>query len=268
MKAYILLLVHILFGINLLAQEVEVTEIDNNPPDTTHIVIGKKRITITSNDSVDVEIKDEKRKSEAHWAGIEMGFNMLTNASMGTSFPNNPYWENDPARSLSWNWNIFEHKFQIVHEYVGITTGLGISFQQFALKNNYRIYDTPDSVYAQIDTVYRYDKNKLKATYLTVPLLLEFNTNIDADRSFYLAAGVIGSVRIGSKTKYVGEADGNEFKRKDKGTYGLSAFRVDGTVRLGYANWGVFANYSLIPLFETSKTTEVYPLTFGLSYNF
>ena len=246
------------------AQEIK----EDQPSDTTRLTFGKKEVIIVGSDSVEVDIIDKKRKSEAHWAGLELGFNVLTNASGSTDFPNHPYWENDPAKSLSWNWNLMEHKFQIVREYVGITTGLGISFQQFALQNNYRVYDSPDSVYAVMDTVMNYTKNKLKATYLTVPLLLEFNTNIDSDRSFYLAAGVIGGVRIGSKTKYEGKFEGNEFERKDKGTYGLSPFRVDATVRLGYSDWGVFANYALIPLFETDKTTEVRPITFGLSYNF
>jgi len=59
-----------------------------------------------------------------------------------------------------------------------------------------------------------------------------------------------------------------EFQEKLKGTYGLNSFKLDGTVRLGYGSWGAFASYSLLPLFDTAKTTEVYPLTFGLSLNF
>jgi hypothetical protein len=43
---------------------------------------------------------------------------------------------------------------------------------------------------------------------------------------------------------------------------------LDAAMRMGYGNWGAFATYSLLPLFETSKTTEVFPLTFGLSINF
>jgi hypothetical protein len=37
---------------------------------------------------------------------------------------------------------------------------------------------------------------------------------------------------------------------------------------MGYGSWGAFASYSLMPLFDAGKTTEVYPLTFGLSLNF
>jgi len=39
-------------------------------------------------------------------------------------------------------------------------------------------------------------------------------------------------------------------------------------VRMGYGQWGAFANYSLIPLFDTKKTAEAQALTFGLTLNF
>ncbi len=250
--------------LNANAQEKE----NDQTQDTTRLTFGKKEVVIYSKDSIDIDIEDKERKSEAHWAGLELGFNILTNASNGSNFPNHPFWENDVAKSLTWNWNIAEHKFNIAKEYFGVTTGLGFSFQQYAIKNNFRLYDNVDSVYAIQDTVTKFTKNKLKVAYLTVPLLLEFNTNIDSDKSFYFATGIIGGVRIGSKTKIEGEENGKEFQRKVKSTYGLNAFRADATVRLGYGDWGFFANYPLVSLFEKDKTVEVNPITFGLTLNF
>ncbi|MNR25751.1 hypothetical protein D3C85_1429170 [compost metagenome] len=118
------------------------------------------------------------------------------------------------------------------------------------------------------DTVNDYRKNKLRAVYLTVPLMLEFCSNGKSDKGFYLAAGVIGGVRIGSSTKQVIEEDKSKEKTKTRGVYGLNAFRLDAAVKLGYKDIGVFANYSLLPLFDTDKTVGVYPLTFGLTVNF
>ncbi len=261
-------------------QEVEQEEVtvQTTPPDTTRIKIGKREVIIVGDEvKVDDDFEDEfeseddepkKEKSEAHWAGLDFGFSILMNNSMGTDFPNNPYWQNDAAKSQTWNLNILEHKFKIVHEYVGLTTGLGFNFNSYALKDNYLLYHDADTVFASIDTVFNYSKNKLKATYLTVPLLLEFNTNADPSKSFYLAAGVVGGVRIASKVKRKGEYDGKEFVQKDKGTYGLSSFKLDALARLGYGDWGCFASYSLLPMFDKGKTVEIYPLTFGLSYNF
>ncbi len=236
--------------------------------DTTRINLKNKEIIIIELGDDTLSCKPKKYKSEAHWAGVDFGVSMLMNSSFQTDFPNDPHWENDAAKSTVWNLNIAEYKFQVAKHYFGITTGLGFNFTSVAFKNNYVLVDSPDSLYAYMDTVNNFTKNKLKAAYLTVPLLLEFNTNADADKSFYLAAGVVGGLRLTSKTKRKGEINGNKFTNKDKGTYSLNPFKLDAAVRLGYGDFGVFANYSLLPLFDTGKTSEVYPLTFGLSLNF
>jgi hypothetical protein len=124
-------------------------------------------------------------------------------------------------------------------------------------------------LFGTYDSLVEYDKNKLTGIYVTAPLMFEFCTNNDGDdNGFYLAAGVIGGVRIGSNTKFLIEEENDELRGKSKGTYGLNAFRADATVRLGYRGVGLFANYGLIPLFDTDKTVAVHPLTFGMSFNF
>jgi hypothetical protein len=251
---------------------------EKSGPDTTRVNMGKVEIIVVDHSKKTIEVaidtidaapdENEKKKFEAHWAGLDMGFNVMMNSSMGTSFDNNKYWENDPARSMTWNLNVLEHKFPIYKEYIGITTGLGFSFTQLAFKDNYILNSTTDTLFATIDTTMNYSKNKLRGNYLTVPLLIEFTTNKNADKSFYLAAGVVGGVRLSSKIKRTGEFGGKEFKEENKGVYGLNSFKLDGTVRMGYGMFGAFASYSLLPLFDTDKTVEVYPLTFGLTMNF
>lgn len=178
--------------------------------DTTRVTLKNIEIILIDHsndvsdeiDTIDAAPNEiEKNKYEAHWAGIDMGFSMMTNGQFKTSFDNNPYWKNDPARSMTWNLNVLEHKFGITHEYFGITTGLGFSFTQVAFRDNYVLNSTPDTLFASIDSVVDYSKNKLKAAYLTVPLLLEFCTNKNSDKSFYFAAGVVAGVRIASKIK-------------------------------------------------------------------
>lgn len=274
MKRLTLLSLAVITSFGTFAQEEETKKADTtriNLGDTEIIIVDKKgkkddedmEFNIEEEDPVEKEIK-----RNAHWAGVDFGFNVMLNDQMDSKFPNNPYWQNDAARSQTWNLNILEHKFRIAQNYFGVTTGLGFSFTSVAFKNNYILQTDADTLFAVTDSIIDYSKNKLKASYLTVPLLLEFNSSNDPDKAFYLAAGVVGGVRLGSKVKRIGEIDGREFKEKVKGTYGLNSFKLDAAVRMGYADWGVFANYSLLPLFDTNKTVEVYPLTFGLSYNF
>jgi hypothetical protein len=238
-------------------------------PDTTSIKLNKGKILIVrgdgKSDTIDAApTKWELKHVEAHWAGIEFGPTVLMNNAMGTSFPNDKQWENDPGKSFSWNLNVAEYKFKIYKNYIGITTGLGFNWTQIGLKSNL-LYANSDSLWTIKDTVNDYKKNKLRAVYVTVPLLLEFCTNGKSNKGFYLAAGVIGGVRIASSSKQVIEDDNSKIRTKTKGVYGLNAFRVDAAVKLGYRNIGVFANYNLLPLFDTDKTAGVYPLTFGLT---
>jgi hypothetical protein len=259
-------------------EEVVIIE-GEGEPDTTRVTVGNREVIIITHDSgeeeeYDIEFDEDGEekvcynKSEAHWAGVDFGFTMLTDGSFGTSFDDHPFWKNDAARSHVWNLNLLEHKFNFGTPYVGLTTGLGFSFTSVAFKNNYVLNSSADTLFAEMDSVYTYTKNKLKASYLTVPLLLEFNTNANSDRSFYLATGVVGGVRLTSKVKRNGEFDGKEFEDRTKGTYNLNSFKLDAVARLGYGSWGVFANYSLLPLFEDGKTSTVHPFTFGLSLNF
>ncbi len=299
MKALYALIALLLLGFGSFAQveteeeieEVEAVEAPETPEapeevesDTMKMKFGKTQVLVINNegeegfdedDENDEEYEDgeieeapeKSRRSDPHWAGLDLGFMMLMDANRENTFSNNPYWKNDPAKSQVWNLNFLEHKFNFGQPFVGLTTGLGFSFTSVAFRDSYLLQSTPDSVYAVRDSVNSYSKNKLKATYLTAPLMLEFNTSRDESRSVYLAAGVVGGVRIASKVKRQGDLDGKEFKEKLKGPYNLNPFKVDAAVRLGYGDWGIFANYSLLPLFDKGKTIEIYPLTFGLSVN-
>ncbi len=250
-----------------------------NEPDTVRFKFGTTTVLVINSggktdtvlmdsaDTIDVGPEEPHRDNEAHWAGFDMGFNVNTNGSGSDKFGNYTYWENDPLQSFYFNVNFAEKKIKIIKEYVGITTGVGFNFNQIGFKNNFVIADSTDTLMAFVSPI-NFSKNKLRVAYFQIPLLLEFNTNKDNDKGVYLAAGAIAGVRIASRTKRVYEQDGEKIKEKAKGTYGLEPFKLDATARIGYGDWGAFVNYSLLPLFDTDKTTAVHPLSFGLSYSF
>ena len=235
------------------------------------IIVNKKGIDVVPMDTIDAapNIKeDDKPGHEGHWGGIDFGPTILMNSSFQSKFPNDPEWQNDPAKSFYWNINVYDHRFNLYKEHIGITTGFGINFTQVGIKNNKILMENSDSLWFVKDSLNDYSKNKLRGTYLQVPLLLEFNTNANEDRSFYFATGLIAGVRVGSAVIQKINRDHYENKEKFKGTYGLNPFKLDATIRMGYGHWGLFANYALMPLFDTAKTSEVYPLTFGATMNF
>lgn len=240
-------------------------------PDTTNrIDLGNVEIIFVNKDTSTVasKPKEDHSPNQGHWAGIEMSFTTLTNNLQTKYFPKHTYWENDPEYSNTFNLNLIDYKFNIYKEYIGITTGFGISSTRIAFRKNYNLKNATDSLYAVMDTTLSYTKNLLISNYLTVPILLEFCSHSDANNSLFLAAGIVGGVRLSSKTKQKGEIDGISFKHVNKDSYSLNPFKLDAIVRLGYGRYVFHASYSLIPLFNTSKTVAIYPFTIGMGVNF
>ncbi|MCB0430341.1 MAG: PorT family protein [Flavobacteriales bacterium] len=270
MKKVCILLMMILPWMNSNAQESEKTS------DTTTFKLGTMKILMVdqsapdaSNDTINGDNdndNDGKEEKLAHWDGIDLGVNGFMNANHKTGMTGNlaPY-ELDYARSQVWNVNLFETKIKIVKEYVGIVTGLGLSFHGYAFKKNMNLVVNADSTFSVPDTTIDYNKNKLKVTYVQLPVLLEFNTSDDPKRTFHIAGGVLGGYKIGARLKQKYEVDGDKHVERVAGHYNLNPFQLSATVRVGYGKFTVFADYALTPLFEKNKGPELYAFSAGVT---
>ena len=276
MKNILLLFVALLSNQLMGAQEVEPAK-----KDTTKIAVGDLKLVLVNDDKVgasvstgddddDEPMTDQELKSAlTFWSGVDAGVNILLDKNNSTDFTNEHEWlDLDYSRSMSWSFNLVDAKVRLVKDYVGIYTGLGLTYNSYGLKENVRLMANNDSTYAdRADSLAGYipfTKNKLRASYLRIPLMLEFNTSLDPERTFHVSAGVIGGWNMGTINKVKYEEDGNDVKNRSKGDYNLTPFTLDASVRVGYRNFTLFANYGLTPLFEDGKGPEVYPLTVGL----
>ncbi|MBL7942350.1 MAG: outer membrane beta-barrel protein, partial [Flavobacteriales bacterium] len=170
--------------------------------DTTNIRIGDMKVIMIDegheDDSLDVTFDDDddNRLELTHFAGVDMGFNMLLNADGKIGVDTADNWlELDYGRSMSWRVNLFEEKIRLYKDYVGILIGAGFTYNSYGLKNNVDVA-TSDSlgtfgVERNTEDV-DYSKNKLRASYINVPVMLEFNTSEEPEKSFHFAAGVTG----------------------------------------------------------------------------
>jgi hypothetical protein len=157
-----------------------------------------------------------------------------------------------------------EKDFRFAHGKMQFVTGLGFSFNSFALKNKTTLNADSSFTGYKYDSLASFSKNKLKESFITVPLLLELNTSHRDSRNFHIAAGVIGGLKLGSRTKQFYSEDGHEFHQIRKDDYNLYPFKLDATVRVGYGQFTMFATYSLTPLFQEGKGPQLYPFTLGI----
>lgn len=223
---------------------------------------------IISNFKGNEEELEITKRYDAHWAGFDIGALILMNNAFNSSFENNRYWENNIGKSSSVNLNLLEYKLPIFKQYFGITTGLGLAFSTVGFKDNYLLFHNQDSVFAVQDTAQSYRRNELTASYFTVPLLLEYSSKPKQKKSFYVAAGVVGGLRIGSYTTKTGKYEnGDRFQNVVRSKYNLNPFTLDATLRAGYGWIGVYASYQLNSLFKNNKTVDVFPFKVGVTFN-
>lgn len=246
--------------------------------DTTRFTIGGMEFIVVDKDTMladDVEAPDEWDKEYdygdlTYWGGFDIGVNMLMNGNFEPEF-NRDHLEIDPAQSFSYSFNFFEQKVRIVKDYFGLVTGLGFTNSRYGFKDDHlRLVSSSDSTWGMIDTtlISGFSKNQLRVNYFNIPLLFQINTSLNEERNFHLSFGVIGGIRIGSKVKYRYDVLGGENDHKEEGRYNINPFQACATVRMGYRDFGVFANYNVLSLYESDKSATAYPLTFGASFHF
>ncbi|NOZ46194.1 MAG: PorT family protein [Chlorobi bacterium] len=253
---------------------------ENSNGDTTKIRIGKKNIIIidgddktqiTTDETMDNEDSEEDndnykaKKFKGHWGGIELGLNNFLNNNNELSLPSDgQFMDLNTSKSIEFDLNFAEKSFPIYKNRLGIVTGMGLRFNNYHFDNNIML--NPNSVYQTTVVDTNFDKNKLSVTYLTVPLLLEYHIPVGKKhKPIYFSTGIIGGLKIGSKTKQKYTINGDKNDDKSKQDFGISPFTYGLTARAGYKNINLFANYTITSFFEKNKGPELYPLTIGIS---
>lgn len=241
--------------------------------DTISVKVGKKGVKIYKEDEgTQVEImpiekpeKPSKRKRrrnfKGHWEGFEIGMNNFLTPDY--SYPDN-FMNLNTGKSWNVNLNFIQYDQRLIGNTLGIVTGLGLQLNDYKFSGNHSI--TRDSTGSVVMLAYadQLKMSKLNVGYLTLPVILE----IHAGRSFYVAGGVIGSMKIRSYTKVKMYDQGKITKNKIKDDFAISPLQLSATVRFGIKELNLYANYNLTPLFQENKGPELYPFSVGLAVRF
>ncbi len=208
---------------------------------------------------------DDTAHKRTNWAGIDIASTGYLTPANKFSMPlGNKNWTLDYGRSVGWNLNLFEKRFPIAGPYFGMVTGVGFDWDRYAFERNVSVSANPDSTWAYEDGT-DYDVNKLKTTFLRIPLLFEVNTAKDPESSFHLSLGVIGAWRIYTKFHQEFEVNNTQITRETKAKFNVNSLRYSLTTRFGYGNYSLFLEYSPMPLFERGEGPELYPFSAGIT---
>jgi len=245
--------------------------------DTVKIKIGNKAISISETDSgTNIEIikmddfekhgwSKKEKEFKGHWAGLELGLNDFLNPDFSFAWtkPENYYLDLNTGKSWNANINFMQYSLPMSSG-IGWLTGLGFEWNNYNFDRNISIGKDSAGNIGPIDPPpgITYIKSKLNTTYLTLPLLLEFQ--FGHDKKGFISFGVIGGLKLwsGTKTKYYYENE--KVKDKVRDDFNLSPLRYALTVRAGYNFVKLYANYGMMPLFTKNSDPEIHPINVGL----
>lgn len=238
-----------------------------NDDDETSIIIGHHNLEI--DDDGNVKFRKHKREAfDGHWGGFDLGINGLLNANRSLDMPTGyEYLDQKMEKSINIAINAYEQSFNIIGEHIGLITGLGLEWNNYRFHDNAVIEDLNGDLngFLAPEDEIDYVKSKLVTTYLTLPIMLEVQTNsFSKSNSFHLAAGVLSGLRIGTHTKVVHE-NGKKEIDKNHGASSMNPFKLDLMARLGWGKINLYGKYALNSLFKNDRGIDLYPFSVGLS---
>lgn len=146
-----------------------------------------------------------------------------------------------------------------------ITLGIGLNYGVVRVHHNADIVYSVDSLSGERATSLfkssdSYTRNRLFTSYLDLPIEFRFRKLGNNKIRFY--AGFKGGVLLSVNNMRAG--NGEKFKvYRIKNT---NLFRYGPTLKFGYGNINFYGFYSMAPLFDNDVSSQISPLTFGLTF--
>lgn len=164
------------------------------------------------------------------------------------------------GKSTNINVWIVMQRLNMVKHYVNLKYGVGLEMWNFRYKRNVLFDIDPTAV--ALDDTRNYEKNKLAAEYVTVPIMLNFNFTPERRRSIGLSAGISAGYLLWSRQKTVTQEDG---KQKTKDDFDLRPFKLSYIAELSLGPVKLYGSYAFQSMFEKGLDQTPYAIGFRLS---
>lgn len=252
-------------SLGLFAQTNDTTIVEE-----TVIRIGNVKVIINKDDDTTKIIKVEKKYPNLIFKpsfdlGVT-GYNKVTDQGNNITVinPDQASYELDYSRCR--NFTINGNVAINITKNFGVLTGFNFDFNNYSFKENLTVQE--GTGFYQLDTLITYDKYKLKAAYLQLPLMLKFQSS---NEDFQFAVGGTIGYKLRSWTKFRHSYQGVRVKGKVKDHYDLNPLKASLGARFNYKGIGLFFNYGLTSLFENTKADlgEYYnlmPFSVGITF--
>ncbi len=220
-------------------------------------------------------LKKKPKKVSTNWIVFDVGFagyNDRTNFSSpeAQNFLRNqagiPASQGDYAligsRVSNFNLWFFMQRASIIKNVLNLKYGLGIESNNYFFKSGITYVDGTSPYTERSSGSNIVSKNKLVANYLTVPMMLNLNTNPSrGKRAFQLSAGISGGYLSSSRQKQIV----NNSKTKQKTDFNLERWKLSYVAELGLGPVKLYGSMATGPLHQYGLDQR--PYTVGLRFS-
>ncbi|MEO6812298.1 MAG: outer membrane beta-barrel protein [Ginsengibacter sp.] len=177
-------------------------------------------------------------------------------------------------KSVNVNIWFFMQRLNLVKHYVNLKYGLGIELNNYRFKPNVSLneggfnpYNSGSGMSIPHPFIFRdsinFSKNKLAADYVTIPFMLNLNSNPNnSNKGVRLSAGVSMGYLYSSRNKQVSSERG---KHKNRGDYDLEKWKFSYVGELGLGPVNLYGSYSPKSIFANDLNFMPYNIGIRLS---
>lgn len=273
------------FGLASMAQS------DTTKPSSPDTIKIGSIIIIKKNDGKNAETKEEKKETKedgdvsieikkrkeykssnisTNWWIVDLGFanvNDQTNYALATApggyFPGGSKGQIDLRNGKSVNVNLwfFMQRINVIKHAVNLQYGLGLELNNYRYASNIRYQYEPTDFINTDAQVAKFEKNKLAADYITVPVMLNFNFTPKKKKSYGLSAGVSAGYLYTARQKLISDERGKE---KIKDDFNLEPWKLSAIGELNLGTLRFYGSYALNSMFRSGL--EQTPYNIGIRF--
>ena len=166
------------------------------------------------------------------------------------------------GKSSNVNIWLFMQRASLSKNVLNLKYGLGLEMYNFRYDSRISFRNAPAPM-AFNDSI-GFTKNKLYAGYITVPLMININTQPSSRRGLIMSVGMSAGYLLASRNKQV---SGDRGKQKYKGDLALEPWRLAAIGEIGLGPVRLYGSYNLNQLQKTYTRMEQYPYTIGIRFS-
>ncbi|WP_165022362.1 hypothetical protein [Dysgonomonas sp. ZJ279] len=195
----------------------------------------------------------KKKKLSPHWTGFGMGFMNYNN----NDIPNGSL---QLSRSHNFTLNLFDYHRQIKNSNWLFVSGIGFEWSRYHFRDN--------AALTRIDGVTRfepapeginYNSSKLLVYYVTIPLLMEYQTS-----GIHVSGGVVGFIKYYSKSQVNFYTDNGRVVQNMGRDLNIRPIDLKLRLQAGINGIHVYGYYSPLSMFSKDKGPDLRTYTIGV----